>query len=147
MKKRPIILAIILLLAISGFVISGYIHLKEPPAKLAVESKTDYEVYDCVDENGEIDIVVEFATEKEQELYAQYCARIVLDVIKHIPRQSKDMPKEVTVRLYNKRLRQVVLRVSVKGKRFLETPWDTLYQDQIPDNVDYYYFNSTLSSQ
>ena len=138
----------LLLIIIGAFVLALAItqittdQSKAPLAK-HIENQTNYTVYDCIDENGEVDVVIAFQDEKEQELYSQYCARIVLDAIRHFPRQAEDMPKEGTIRLYNKSTKQVVLRISGKGERFLETSWGTLMEDQMPSNVDYYYFYNT----
>ena len=128
-------------LAIFGIAVFVFIQQKGPLAKY-IEDKTNYRVCDCVDENGEIDVVVEFTTEKEQELYAQYCVRLVLTTIKRFPRQSDNEPEEVTVRLYNTITKQTVLRVSVKGDRLYKTQWETMLEDQIPNNVDYYFFKA-----
>ena len=141
MRKRPVVLVIVMFLAIFGIAVFVFFQQKGPLAKY-IEDKTNYRVCDCIDENGEIDIVVEFTTEKEQELYAQYCVRLVLTTIKRFPRQSDNEPEEVTVRLYNTITKQIVLRVSVKGDRLYKTQWETMLEDQIPNNVDYYFFKA-----
>jgi len=140
-RKRVIYLALLLLLAVSCVIISANLHEKEPLAKF-ITIETGYGINSCIDENGEIDVVVEFSSEDNPELYSQYCARLILSAVKRFPRDANDVPKEVTVRLYNKNTQQTFLRICVKGTRLLETSWDTLLEDQISNNVDYYYFNN-----
>jgi len=141
LKKKAILLTILLLSAVL-VVVAVLSHSKDPMARF-IEQRTNYTVCNCVNEKGEIDVIVNFQTDHDRELYAQYCARLVLSAIQHFPRQVEDTPKEVTVRLYNKSTKQTFLRISVKGTRCLETSWDTLLEDQIPSNVDYYYFNES----
>lgn len=143
MKKRPVLLIIILLLVVSCVVILVRLREKEPLAK-SIEDELNYTIISCIDENGEIEIVVDFHPQPDPELYAQYCARVILSSVKRFPRQASAFPEEVTVRLYVKDTRQTILRVSVKGARLLETSWDKLLEDQIPSHVDYYYFNDQV---
>ncbi len=143
MKKRPVLLIIILLLVVSCVVILVRLREKEPLAK-SIEAELNYTVVSCIDENGEVEVVIDFHPQPDPELYAQYCARLVLSSIKRFPRRANAFPEEVTVRLYVKDTKQTILRVSVTGARLLETSWDTLLEDQIPDHVDYYYFNDNV---
>ena len=134
-----IFVLVIFIVCIAAFYLS-----KDPLAQF-IEEQTNFEVDKCINKNGEITVKfgcqLNYDDSEYIEYYSQYCARLVLHTIRVFPRQAKDMPQKVTIELYDICTEQYALILSVSGKGLIETQWDKLYEDQLADHVDYYYYN------
>jgi len=114
----------------------------DSPLYKHIDKSTDFDILSLEDNEGNVTLDLETLDTEHwtREDFFQLETRILLDAIKHFPRQEQNYFKKITIRAITEKTERVFYTVSVNGDTLMKNDWTKIESFEVPYYAgDYYY--------
>lgn len=116
---------------------------KQSPLEAHIDKATDFDIVSLEDNQGDVTFDLETLDTEHwtREDFFRLETRILLDVIKHFPREDLSYFKKITIRGITEKTNRVFYTVSVSGDTLIQNNWAEMETFEVPKYVDNYSYS------